>query len=57
MSEYEHESKIDMRHLNGMGGCPFKHMLNVVCVGQSRSGQYRCECLGRAPAAQSRVKR
>ena len=54
MSEYKKESKIDMRHLNGVGGCPFKRMLNVACVGRKGIHQYRCECLGGAPAVQSR---
>lgn len=46
-----HVSKIDMRHLNGVGGCPFVHMSHVNCARfKLRQGiQYLCECDGNRP--------
>jgi len=51
-------SKIDMRHLNGKGGCPFIGNLSVRCTWNksNKEGQYVCECDATKPAPQDRHK-
>ena len=52
----DHVSKIDMRHRNGVGGCPFKYMYSVNCA-RFKPGplvQYICECDARRPAPKQR---
>jgi len=51
-----HVSKIDMRHLDGEGGCPFIGMSSVRCIDmRGCTGiQYVCECEANKPATQSR---
>ncbi|MCK5138243.1 MAG: hypothetical protein KAQ85_00235 [Thermodesulfovibrionia bacterium] len=49
-----HESKIDIRYLNGQGGYPFAGNLSVRCVwNKTTRRQYVCECVASEPAPQS----
>lgn len=47
----DHVSKIDMRHLNGVVGCPFVYMSSVNCARFTPRPdvQYICECDGNRP--------
>ena len=57
MNKSKHVSKIDMRHLDGEGGCPFIGVSSVGCIWmKDRAGiQYVCECRANEPAIQSVV--
>lgn len=46
-----HVSKIDMRHLDGGGGCPFVYMSSVNCAMflPGPEVQYICECGSNEP--------